>query len=259
MIMNVSFWNTNKNNDINKYLIEMIIKKDIDIFILAEYVDNIDEIINDLYYQGEIFKEFKPFACKKIKILYKDDIKIERNNDESNYVAISVLRGNLKFELFSVHFPSKLRTPDDNRQITAGVLKNDVEKYERVVVVGDFNSNPFEKTMVGLSCMLSLPTKSKTERTVQGVTHKILYNPMWKFFDEFKTIPGTYYYCNSEDINYYWYIFDQVLISHDLLEDFDDNKLEIIKCIGDKSLIRNEKVDASISDHLPILFSIKED
>ena len=46
--MNISFWNTHKNKSINEFLISMIIEKNIDMMILAEYEDDIKHLINDL-------------------------------------------------------------------------------------------------------------------------------------------------------------------------------------------------------------------
>ncbi len=256
--MNISFWNTYRNKEINEFLISLIIEKNLDILVLAEYNDNIYDLINELYIKGRSFKEVNFLACKKIIILCRKVISIELNDDNSNYVSIAISKNNLNFYLFATHFPSKLYESDDNRSLVAGALKEDIEKHDKVLVVGDFNSNPFERTMSAVSGLLALPTKRLTERTVQGRKKSVLYNPMWKFFGDFETIPGTYYYNNSEDLNYYWNLFDQVLISHELLYIFNDKSLEIIKNIGKRSLIKNDKIDKNISDHLPISFSLEE-
>ena len=257
--MNISFWNTHKNKEINNFLIDMIIEKNIDIMLLSEYSDNVNYLINELYVMGKYYDEISPIACKKIKILYNKDLFIDINDDCSNYVSIRILKDCFDFELFAVHFPSKLYTSEDNRQLVARTLKNDIEKYNKVLVVGDFNSNPFDKTMSALSCLLALPTKEYKKRKIQGIERKILYNPMWKFFGDFESIPGTYFYNSSDDINYYWNIFDQVLISQELVDAFNSEKLEIIKEINKKDLIEENKINDKISDHLPILFSLEEE
>ena len=112
-------------------------------------------------------------------------------------------------------------------------MKNDISKHKNALIMGDFNSNPFEESVVAFSGLNALPTKEKTERTVKNKKKKILYNPMWKFFGDFDTIPGTYFYNNSKDVNYYWNIFDQILLTHDFIKYFEDEKLEIIKEIKD--------------------------
>lgn len=257
--MNIAFWNTHKNKTINEFIKKMIQEKNIDIMIVSEYADDINKLINELYVCEEYYNEILPIACKKIKIICKNDINVQLNNDCSNYISITINKNDFNFELFAVHFPSKLHTSNANRELIAGMLKNDIEKYDRSIIVGDFNSNPFDKSMSALSGLLALPTKDYTKRKVQNIEKNILYNPMWKFFGDFEDIPGTYFYNSSDDINYFWYIFDQVLISHDLIKLFKSNKLEIIKEINRKKLIKKNKIDGSISDHLPIFFSIEEE
>ena len=201
--MNITFWNTHKNKKINEFLIALILEKNLDIMILAEYDDNIDYIINELYIKGKIYKKIYFLACKKIIIICRKFINIELNDDSSNYASIAISTNKLKFQLFVTHFPSKLYALEDTRKLVAGTLKNDINKYDKVLVVGDFNSNPFERTMSALSGLLALPTKNIKNRKVQGIEKNVLYNPMWKFFGDFETIPGTYYYNYSEDLTYY--------------------------------------------------------
>ena len=257
--MNILFWNTHKNEKINEILLLAIKKYCIDIVILAEYVDNIDSLINDLYIENMHYKEIKPIACKKIQVICKKNIFTELHNDNTHYISIFIKKHDLEFELFATHLPSKLYTQEGDIKLAASTLKSDVEKYDKALVVGDFNCNPFESAISALTGMLALPTKEYSKRTVQGIEKNILYNPMWKFFGDFETIPGTYFYNNGSDLNYYWNIFDQVLVSQNLVEEFVDEKLEILKEIDGKNLIKNNKVNKEFSDHLPIIFSLKEE
>lgn len=257
--MNIGFWNTNNNKEIDKYIIDLIIEKNIDIFVMAEYEGIIEKLLNNLYIKGKEYKFIKGIGCKKITIIYKNNIYLVRNLDVTDYLSVNVKRETLEFELFGVHFPSKLHASDRKREYVANTLKVDIEKYDKAIVIGDFNCNPFENAISAFSGMNALPTKEKEKRMMHGFERSILYNPMWNFFGDFEKIPGTYYYDNSDDINYYWNIFDQVLISHELLELYENKSIEIVKNIKDNSLIRNNKVIMGISDHLPILFSLKEE
>ena len=253
--MNIIFWNTNKNNNINQYLKKIVINQNADIVVLAEYNDNIKMLNQELYLKGYYFEECEILACKKIKIIHSKDMKVEICDDNSNYVSITINNKKDNIQLF----PSKLHTSDDNRQLIASQLKDDIDKYDKAIIVGDFNSNPFEKTIIAASCLSALPSKKKLNRCIHGKEYSNLYNPMWRFFNDFEKYPGTYYYDNSDDINYYWHMFDQVLISSKLNERFEENSLKIIQKINKKSLIKNEKIDKNISDHLPIFFSIREE
>lgn len=256
--MNIVFWNTYKNTNINDILLDLIQSKNIDILILAEYTANITELIYELYIKDLLFNEIKTISCKKIKIICKNGINMQLHDDNTNYASFKITKELLEFQLFATHFPSKMRNSDNNRRIVASQLKNDAEHYEKVIVVGDFNSNPFEETMVSLTGMHALPSKKIKTRTVQGIKKETLYNPMWKFFGDFEDCPGTYYNDNSDDVNYYWHIFDQILISENMIRVFKIDELEIIKKIKEINLIKNKKIDKDISDHLPIYFGLEE-
>lgn len=257
--MNIIFWNTNRNENINKYLLQLIEEKDADIIILAEYNDQSSKLINELYLKDLYFKVVRGIACKKINVMFKSNIKPTLNDDNANYISLKIEKNNLQFQLFASHFPSKLRTDERNRRIVAQEMKGDINKYENAIVIGDLNSNPFEETVAALTGLNALPTKEMKIRRVQRKEEKILYNPMWKFFWDFSSFPGTYFYNNSSDINYYWNIFDQVLMTHNFIKYFESEKLEIIKKIENINLIKKEKIDGAISDHLPIFVSLREE
>lgn len=257
--MNVSFWNTYKNKDINAILSKMIIKKEIDVMVLAEYEDSVIDLIQILGGNGQVFKKFDIFVCKKIVLLYKDDIKINYKNDSDSYYSVIMSRNGLKFELFMVHFPSKKYSDDNTQNIVARRLKYDINQEEKTLIIGDFNCNPFELPIMDMLGLSAFPSKKMKTRTVQGMKTNCLYNPMWRFFDDFENIPGTYYYNSNKSINYYWNIFDQVLMSNELITNFDSDSLEIVKTIGEINLIKNEKIDKQISDHLPIFLTLKEE
>ena len=65
------------------------------------------------------------------------------------------------------------------------------------------------------------------------------------------------YYVNAVTNEYFWYIFDQVIIRPSLLDDFDNTKLRILtKGKTYDLLVNNGSIDLKYSDHLPISFTI---
>ena len=71
---------------------------------------------------------------------------------------------------------------------------------------------------------------------------------------------GTYYHNGSEPSNSFWNIYDQVMIRPSMRKWFVDNSLKILVKIQEYSLVdkfRHPRKD--ISDHLPIVFEIKEE
>lgn len=81
---------------------------------------------------------------------------------------------------------------------------------------------------------------------------------MWSLLgDASEGPPGSYYCSQSEQIAYFWHMFDQVLLRPDVLPMFQNDKLKIIDRVGDISLLNNNGIpDKKISDHLPILFQL---
>ena len=171
--------------------------------------------------------------------------------------------------IIAVHLPSK-RFQKENEQIFQCTrLAKTIEETEkeighrRTLIVGDFNMNPFEHGVVGadgLHAVMSKNIANKTSRIVNREERFFFYNPMWRHFGDYSDKPqGTYYYNSAKQINYYWNMFDQVMIRPELIGYFNDDDLRILSLAGrtnllGKSGIPNKK---TCSDHLPIVFSLQ--
>jgi hypothetical protein len=79
--------------------------------------------------------------------------------------------------------------------------------------------NPFETGLVsaaGLNSVMSRRVASRETRKVQGREYRFFYNPMWSHFGDARDdTAGSYYYDAGEHVNYYWNMFDQVLLRAD--------------------------------------------
>jgi hypothetical protein len=92
---------------------------------------------------------------------------------------------------------------------------------------------------------------------VDGEDRKFFYNPMWgRYGDETHGPPGTYYRRGGQ-ISPFWHIFDQVLLRPSLLQYYSSNAVEIVGEIGGRSLLRDGRINQSISDHLPIFLRLE--
>ncbi len=190
--------------------------------------------------------------------------------DESDRVSIRRLDlpARNQIVLAAAYLPSKLYSSDDSqgyecaelsRQIVAGEEK---VGHQRTVLVGDLNVNPFEHGMIssgGLHAVSSRKVASRGSRTVRGREYPFFYNPMWGHFgDAAGDTAGSYYYERAQHVNYFWNLFDQVLIRPELARSFDPSQLRIVKSIGSRSLVRQDGTpDSKFSDHLPIVFELE--
>ena len=92
--------------------------------------------------------------------------------------------------------------------------------------------------------------------------YRTFYNPMWShYFDpEEKVVSGSYRFPVSKDITRHWNILDQVLVRSDLLENFDESSLKIVRKVSNNNLRTRDLRQPNknkYSDHFPLTFKLK--
>lgn len=264
--MNYLFWNTNNRNDINCILKILIENLSCDIIGLAEYNDNISNLIKELSEDEYELFHVQQVGCDRIELLTKYPPSYIKTYTETSYYTIKKIpHDTLGYIITSfVHLPSKLYKDNIDKFAELSYIKQDIEKAEvmshdnKSIIIGDFNVNPFEEPMLAASALHSLSSRNvarKVSRIVEGHKYSMFYNPMWNLLGDLNGLPGTYYYADAKQVNYFWNVFDQVIIRPSLINNFDINSLQIIKEVGNVSLI-DENGHPKISDHLPIYFKI---
>jgi hypothetical protein len=71
--------------------------------------------------------------------------------------------------------------------------------------------------------------------------------------------PAPYYKTTSSLDEYFWHTFDQVLIRPDLIDSFDETKLQVLTACCGMQFLRGSGIpdDSRASDHLPLLFDLE--
>lgn len=181
---------------------------------------------------------------------------------------------NLEFILVPIHFPSRMYASIGKQKDISVQFRTFIEKIEKrfnlnSIVVGDFNMNPFEPGMIHHEGFHALPAQNLNKAVdFYGSTFNTYYNPSWVKFGDFeiqnnilKQKPaGSYYIENSNDLNYYWHVFDQVILRKSLIGNFSFESFKYITSINQENDLLNYDLspnDKEYSDHLPITFSIK--
>jgi hypothetical protein len=205
--------------------------------------------------------------------------------DDSEYFAVylsnfermlfyKVTMGTFQFLLIPIHFPSRIYASTTKQKDISVHFKRFIESIEdrtglKGIVVGDFNMNPFEPGMIHHEGFHALPSQNLTEpKDFYSVPYKTFYNPSWMQYGDYaitrgKTIRkpcGSYYLESSRDLNYYWYLLDQVIMRKELIEHFCFEEFQYITTVKTQNDLLNKDFtprEAEFSDHLPVKFHLK--
>jgi hypothetical protein len=264
------FWNIN-GKQIHDQIANLSIVNNSDVIILTECSIPTNVLLQRLNIDKKnSYHIVQNVGCKEFEIFTRFQRDFLVPIIESNRVSVRNLRlpGLLDINIAMVHFPSKLFWDDSSQSLQCVELSRLIKQAEdqighkRTLLVGDLNMNPFEDGVVSASGLHSVMNRSiaqKGSRVVQEIDHPFFYNPMWRFFGDHQQIsPGTFYYEKAVQKNYFWNIFDQVLLRPDLLPLFDVNQLDIPLSDKITTFVTDQGVPdgKNISDHLPLTFKI---
>ena len=140
--------------------------------------------------------------------------------------------------LVAVHLSSKLWKKTEDQILASTRVARFIREAEakvghsRTVVIGDLNMNPFEAGVVGsegLHAIMDRRIAAAGSRIVAGEECHFFYNPMWAAFgDADSTPPGTYFHDAGGEVNFYWNVFDQVLLRPSLIDFMADDSATVV-------------------------------
>lgn len=263
------FWNLARKPLI-KLVTTLAHSHEIDLLILAECdISPVDLLLS--LNEGRADFQYAPGLCTSLRFFTRFDADFLQPQFESARVSIRSLALPAKIEVLiaAAHLPSKLFYSDESIRVECSDLARRIEEQEdklghrRTILIGDLNLNPFEPGIIsaggGLNSVLSRDIALRKTRIIQSKEYRYFYNPMWRHFaDGFDRPQGTFFYDRADHFNYYWNIFDQVLLRPDLIQQFTPEQVEIVTSAGTVSLLDGKgRPDKSTgSDHLPVLFSL---
>lgn len=204
--------------------------------------------------------------------------KYQERNERMFFVKLEHA-GDQSTLLVPIHFPSKGYASPKKQERLAEAFNNYIQfierelKLSRTIVFGDFNMNPFEPGMVGYKGFHALPDRSLLDSEIKHLNtpYPAYYNPGWSLLGDYschkenesisaKRQPsGSYFLRRGTDEDHYWYLFDQVIMRRDMIDEFDLTRYRLIKEVGGLSLLnRNLTPNTTYSDHLPITFTLND-
>ncbi len=264
-------WNVQKKNLLTT-IARLARLYDVDILILIESRDDPEAVVRALNATpGPKLYEYPRSQCDHVRIYTSFSADFAKSIDEDNRFTVRHVKlpGADDFLLVAAHLVSKTDASGASQAMQAVEFAAKIIQAEnhvghfRTIVAGDLNMNPFEEGMVGANGMhgvMSSDLARKKDRTVQKKRYRYFYNPMWSLLGDASPGPaGTHYYRKAEMVNYFWNMYDQVLLRPDLLSSFRNGDLEIVCSDGQNSFLKRSGLpdDKRFSDHLPIAFKLR--
>jgi hypothetical protein len=263
------FWNLNKK-PLQTTVARLALQHHVDVLILAECETAPVVMLKTLNRKNWPIFHFPLSYCDHITIYTRFASEFIQPLRETSRISIRrlMLPARTEILLAAVHLPSRYhldRADLRGECAELSTLIREVEKdvgHAKTVLVGDMNTNPFEDGLVEATTLHAVMTRGialRRRRRVQSRQYPFFYNPMWSHFgDATEGPPGTYYYPGTGHLEFFWHIFDQVLLRPDLLDCFRNEDLKIISSDGTRSFLTAKGLPdkTNLSDHLPILFRL---
>lgn len=265
-------------------LVRLLVFKDIDVLCLCEVTEEDIEYINDTLnlesldyaiYNGTLKNGRKKFdlciiyRVTKLTLLSSDVIskmQITKKIHAGQEVNFVISETDEPITLYLVHWSSRMYDyPDSPNKIQLGTLLRDAvndcretRNVKHVVILGDFNEEPYNKSLTDSLFASRDIALVKTQP-------RLLYNPFWRHMVHGALHPnnnfesegcGTYYYKGDQANR--WKTFDQILFSSDFVNGnywfLNEAKTEVF---SDKQFIEYIYASKSKFDHLPIISVIE--
>lgn len=261
------FWNVS-SKQLKRSAADLALQEDVDFVLLAEAAGSATEILLELNRVQSLYFLIPSYEAR-VTIFVKFHPMFVHHVYDSRTLLISKVKLPIfdEFLLATVHLPSKLYASSESLQMESQEIAHIIREreqaanHERTILLGDLNQNPFEPSVVGAGgfhAVMSRQIAEANQRTVQGRRYPFFYNPMWNHLGDEGLAAGTYFYRASEQVCYFWNIFDQVLIRPSLLKYLPSGGVKIITSIGSENLLNYSGIPNKIdfSDHLPIVVTL---
>ena len=259
--MKLLFWNLGKN-DSAALALECMQSNGVSVAAFAEYsrTEFSDEMLNDVGY-----RLVGKGGCDKIKVLVDNSVYDIDLYEESRFSVFVFEALEAKFIFATTHLVDRRSSPSPGKRVKQiGAMMDVIHGYEnacgvdRTVIMGDFNSNPYDIELLQPSAFNAMLFKgilrARDSRTWDGEDYPFMYNPTVHWLSEDTETYGSIYYSSDDGTGPVWNCFDQALVSPELMDSVKG--YSYLKKIGDMDLIAKWCPRREISDHLPLLVEI---
>lgn len=259
--MKILYWNTHNEDNI-EVITDLVLSVNADHIVFSEVKSNQKEISDELKkHQYSLLESYNQntIHLTRYAIELYELVLIDNHINAVEYNTVIGPR----IIIAGVHLPSKLYKDTMNQYDLSTEYIRKINEFElkynnhNTIIIGDFNFAPYENAMIGHKAFHATMCKKMANtgsRIVDDVSKNFFYNPMWRIYGKYIDKLGTYYYRSSSSFEYYWYLFDQVIIRPSLIPYFIESSLEIVDKTSKFKLVKeNDSTSFLYSDHLPIL------
>lgn len=262
-MLNFLFWNL-RRNAIEDYVIDCLAENNIDIAAFSEY-EGIDFSKIEITL-GNFYRRIQGVQVGgKVSLFVKKSLVVEVVQQQHRYNIYIVKTGVKDYILSTIHLEDRRNNTTADRIATINNLVTDIEKTEELlkcnntIVIGDFNANPYDEELLSRYAFNAVLFKnvinSSEITTSKGLKRKRFYNPILNYISEDTGMYGSFYHAQNHNTPY-WHCLDQVLVRKSLVNCVVDMKY--LKEINSRELLNKIAPNKKISDHLPLMFGIKE-
>lgn len=267
----IIFWNLNKKN-LTHLVCSIAAGTDADVVVLLENADSYAETLNalqtrvsqDFYFPSIIDRSRPRFHC--FCKVPKLDLSETHSTLRTSVRKLQI--GQHTTLLILVHGPDIRNYDHENRREFGYSLAHQMsflkqeKKTNKLILLGDFNVNPFDRVMnaaAGYNAMMTRACTRLGYRTSLQMKYDFYYNPMWGLFGDNTDGPAGTIYNNSGQGPYGWSMLDQVIFHHSVVDLYEG--VRILTRAGEESLMntKGRPDGANASDHFPIQVDLRED
>ena len=262
-LLRFAFWNVNKK-DLTHSVSALAKSTKADVIILAENLvpslrtlDALRKNVTEKFFIPDVISDDRFHCFSRSSQLDMSEV------HSADRMSVRLWRLGEEKALFVLVHGVDIRNYDrEARQSFAQLLAEEIrfvsseQKTKKIVIMGDFNMNPYDSGMnlaAGLNAMMTKKCVAKRVRKHIGQTYDLYYNPMWSLFGDNNKGPAGSVYDTSNQGPYGWSMLDQVIIHYSLISIFQDVKI-LSEVDGQSFSDQYGRPDRkNASDHFPIL------
>jgi hypothetical protein len=234
------------------------------LFLSEAGVTQIREIVDSII--DASYEYFETPGCNRVGIIKLSSVVTELMKQDSYYSMIKAFDKSGEINIVSLHLPSEMFQSMDALKSFLRRLRTDIgmqigsSNEKEIILIGDFNVNPFESPMIGFDGFGASNGKNPRERITHLEETIFPYiNPTWRLYSR-ENYPGTIKFNRPSGYSFdilEWHYLDQVIISKKLNDKIITDSIRVIESTSKYEYVDLVSGKINYSDHLALLYEFE--